>query len=76
MNPVSPDPGVEFGSPTDQDMNPGKGVELGSPLNPDMSAYRHDPFELHVQVDSINANQKILKELERIISQSSVYKGE
>ena len=70
MDDAAQDPQLEPGSVADHDM------KQGLPLDPDMSAYKHDPFERHEQVDSLKDNQRILEELKKIISESMVHKDE
>ena len=70
MDDAAHDLPLEPGSAVDHDMR------QGPPLDPDMAAYKHDPFERHVQVDSLKNNQRILEELRKIISDSAEHTEE
>jgi hypothetical protein len=70
---ITQDPGLEHGSPQDHEMTEAArdsdhDLNQSQPLDPDMTAYQHDPFNRHVQVDSLKENQAVLETLKKIIS--------
>ena len=42
----------------------------------DMDAYKYDPYDQRAQVDSVRANQRLLDNLARILSESEEKKEE
>ena len=64
---ITQDPGIGLGSPRDHVMTD---AQHNPPLDPDMAAYLFDPFSRNVKVDSLKANQSVLEDLKKIISES------